>query len=80
MEGTMLEFSGPSMVDEKLARLRYQAEHCRRLALEINDDRTISALQALAFEYDDQADQMERNGRKRRAVVDVRPLSSSKRP
>lgn len=47
-----------SIVDEKLARLRDQAEHCRRLALALNDDRTISALLAMAQEYDEKADEL----------------------
>jgi hypothetical protein len=54
------------MADEEVAWLRHQAEHCRRLALGIYDERAISALQALALEYDDQADQMESGGLKPR--------------
>ena len=47
------------VVDDKVARLRHQAEHCRRLALGICDDRMISALEAMALEYELQADQVE---------------------
>jgi hypothetical protein len=46
------------MVDEKLARLRQQAEHCRRLALDLYDDRTISTLLKMAQEYDEAAEQV----------------------
>ena len=47
-------------MDEKVARLRQQAEHCRRLALGIGDEPTISALLAMAQEYDEKADQFDR--------------------
>lgn len=54
------------MVDEKLGRLRLQAEHCRRLALELNDDRTISTLLKMAQEYDEAAEQVEEQRRQNR--------------
>ena len=47
------------MMDEKIARLRQQAEHCRRLALGIGDEPTITALLAMAQEYDETASQFE---------------------
>jgi hypothetical protein len=47
------------MVAEKVARLRQQAEHCRRLALGISDERTITALLVMAQEYDEKADQLD---------------------
>ena len=46
------------MLDEKLARLRQQAEHCRRLALDLYDDQTISTLLKMAQEYDEAAEQL----------------------
>lgn len=46
------------MADEKLARLQQQAEHCRRLALDLYDDKTISALLKMAQEYDEAIDQL----------------------
>ena len=52
------------MVDEKVTRLRYQAEHCRRLALGVNDDMTITALMGIALEYDKKADRFERMQRR----------------
>lgn len=47
------------MMDEKVARLRHQAEHCRRLALSLCDERTIIALLEMAQEYEEKADQFE---------------------
>ena len=47
------------MAGEKIARLRQQSEHCRRMALGLNDYTAISALLKLAQEYDETADQME---------------------
>ena len=48
------------MVEEKVTRLRYQAEHCRRLALAVNDDKMITALLGMALEYDQKADRFQR--------------------
>ena len=48
------------MVEERVTRLRYEAEHCRRLALGVNDDKTITALLGIALEYDQKADRFER--------------------
>jgi len=48
------------MVEQKVARLRQQAEHCRRLALGIGDEATIATLLAMAQEYDEKADQFNR--------------------
>jgi hypothetical protein len=45
------------MVEQKIARLRQQAEHCRRLALGIGDEETIATLLKMAQEYDEKADQ-----------------------
>ena len=50
-----------SMIEEKVARLRRQSEHCRSLALGVNDDRTIAILLAMALEYDEKADGFEIN-------------------
>ena len=47
------------MVGEKIAGLRQQSEHCRRMALGLNDDTAISALLKLAQEYDESADRLE---------------------
>lgn len=47
------------MADQKIARLRHQSEHCRSLALGLNDDRAINALLKMAQEYDEAADQLE---------------------
>jgi hypothetical protein len=65
MEGTTLIPAGPFIVAEKVARLRHQAEHCRRLALSLYDERMITALEAMALEYDLKAIQFEekRSGR-----------------
>ena len=54
------------VVDDKVARLRHQAEHCRRLALGICDDRMSSALEAMALQYELQADQLEGEASKER--------------
>jgi len=43
---------------ENLSWLRHQAEHCRQLALGVNDDQTITALLAMAQEYDERADKV----------------------
>lgn len=59
MEDMVLVDASLRVVDDKVARLRHQAEHCRRLALGICDDRMISALEAMALEYELQADQVE---------------------
>ena len=59
MEDMVLVDASVRVVDDKVARLRHQAEHCRRLALAICDDRMISALEAMALEYELQADQVE---------------------
>ena len=45
---------------ENLSWLRHQAEHCRQLALGVNDDQTITALLAMAQEYDERANKVER--------------------
>ncbi|HVJ70662.1 MAG TPA: hypothetical protein VM531_03985 [Sphingomicrobium sp.] len=45
---------------ENLAWLKQQAEHCRQLALGVNDDQTITALLAMAQEYDERAHKAER--------------------
>lgn len=58
-EGTALISAGPYVAAEKVARLRHQAEHCRRLALGLFDERMISALEAMALEYDLKAMQFE---------------------
>ena len=55
------------MIEEKVARLRRQAEHCRRLALDINDERAIRALLEMAQEYDEQAGNFDRPGMAARA-------------
>jgi len=47
------------MMDDKVARLRQQAEHCRRLALSLCDERTITALLEMAQEFEEKADQFE---------------------
>ena len=47
------------MVEEKVARLRQQAEHCRRLALGLCDEPTIIALLQMAQEYEEKADHFE---------------------
>ena len=39
--------------------LRHQADHCRELALGLNDDATITTLLAMALEYDEKADDIE---------------------
>lgn len=57
--GTALIAAGPYVAAEKVARLRHQAEHCRRLALGLFDERMISALEAMALEYDLKAMQFE---------------------
>ncbi len=44
------------MVDERVTRLRHEAEHCRRLALGVNDEQTITVLLEMALEYDVKAD------------------------
>ncbi|MCL6699821.1 hypothetical protein LZ496_13655 [Sphingomonas sp. NSE70-1] len=46
-------------MDERVARLRQQADHCRELALGLNDERTISTLLAMAQEYDEKAEEVE---------------------
>jgi hypothetical protein len=48
------------MVEGNVTRLRHEAEHCRRLALGVNDDKTITALLGMALEYDQKADRFER--------------------
>lgn len=52
------------MIEGNVTRLRHQAEHCRRLALGVNDDKAITALMALALEYDHKADWFERTQRR----------------
>ena len=47
------------MVEERVARLRQQAEHCRRLALSLCDEPTIIALLEMAQEYEEKADRFE---------------------
>ena len=44
---------------ENLSWLRHQAEHCRQLALGVNDDQTITALLAMAQEYDERANKVD---------------------
>ena len=51
--------SGGNMDAEKIARLRQQAEHCRRLALGLSDERTINALLQMAQEYEEKAYQLD---------------------
>jgi hypothetical protein len=48
------------MIEGNVSRLRHQAEHCRRLALDVNDDKTIRALLGMALEYERKADRFER--------------------
>ena len=43
---------------ENLSWLKHQAEHCRQLALGVNDDQTINALLAMAQEYDERANKV----------------------
>jgi hypothetical protein len=52
------------MIEGNVTRLRHQAEHCRRLALGVNDDQTITALMGIALEYDQKADRFERMKRR----------------
>ena len=47
------------MVEQKVARLRQQAEHCRRLALGVGDDTTITTLLKMAQDYDERADKLD---------------------
>jgi hypothetical protein len=49
------------MMHEEVIRFRRQAEHCRRLALGVSDERTIAALLEMALEYDQKADWLKRN-------------------
>lgn len=69
-ESSSRRLSGPSgigavsgvgwrMKMEKPSWLRHQADHCRQLALGVNDDQTIAALLAMAQEYDERADKVE---------------------
>ena len=44
---------------ENLSWLRHQAEHCRQLALGVNDDQTITALLVMAQEYDERANKVD---------------------
>ena len=45
-------------MDDKATELRHHADHCRRLACEISDERTRTILRAMATEFDEQAAQM----------------------
>ena len=47
------------MVEANVTRLRQQAEHCRRLALGVNDEPTIITLVEMAREFDEKADQLQ---------------------
>ena len=47
--------------EHELDRLREQAQRCRRLAREVSDRRTAQALTELAFDYDRQAEALERS-------------------
>lgn len=47
------------MAEEKIVRLRQQAEHCRRLALSLCDEPTIVALLEMAQEFEEKADRFE---------------------
>ena len=44
---------------DKVAMLRHQADHCRELALGLNDDATITTLLAMALEYDEKANEIQ---------------------
>jgi hypothetical protein len=50
---------GETMAEQKVYRLRQQAEHCRRLALSLCDEPTIVALLEMAQEYEEKADLFE---------------------
>ena len=64
---TIITPVGPLIVAAKVARLRQQAEHCRRLSNCLYDERMRSALDRLAHEYDEHADQLESIGSDERA-------------
>jgi hypothetical protein len=55
----MLTCVSLSHVDERAADLRLHADHCRRLANGIHDERTRSILQTMAGEFDRQAADLE---------------------
>ena len=52
--------AGQRMINERVTHLRHQAEHCRRLALGVDDDKAITAILGMALEYDQKADRFER--------------------
>ena len=58
-------------MEQNVAHLRHQAELCRRLALGVNDDKTITDLLAIAQEYDEKAERFERNAARRRPLPPV---------
>lgn len=45
-------------MDHRATELRHHADHCRRLARDINDERTRVILRTMATEFDEQADQV----------------------
>ena len=47
------------MDQHECARLRAEADHCRRLATAVNDRRSIEALNRSAREFDQEADRIE---------------------
>jgi hypothetical protein len=47
------------MDNDSVGKLRWNAEHCRRLARSVNDERSINALQQTAREFDTEADRLE---------------------
>lgn len=53
--GTALTYVGLPFMEGNGSDLRRKAEHCRRLALEIYDERTKSILRAMAEEFEEEA-------------------------
>jgi hypothetical protein len=49
------------MATANVAKLRYDAEHCRRLARSFNDVQCADALRRTAAEFDDEADKLEKD-------------------
>jgi len=58
--GTILTYVSSVFMDQhECARLRAEAEHCRKLATAVNDRRSIEALNRTARDYDHEADRIE---------------------
>ena len=57
--GTNLSYVSLDRMEGKAVELRRQAEHCRRLALGITDERAKFSLQQMAKDYDAEANRAE---------------------